>query len=93
MNAKRFQDGGPSGKSAIRVNQVRTAEDLAAFLAALSSDAASNAGRWENGDLQEYLKAISRYLEDQGDFRRPGLFGGNLWRDLAGLFAAGKSYE
>jgi len=77
----------------MRAKTVKTPEDFAELLSELAEEAAAHAGRWENGDLPSYLAAFGRYVQDVGDFRRKGLFGSNLWRDLACTFAAAKSHE
>jgi len=77
----------------MRPDTVKAPEIVAEFLSELAEEAEARAGRWENGDLPSYLAAFGRYVQDVGDFRRKGLFGSNLWRDLACTFAAAKSYE
>ena len=76
-----------------RVNHVRSPEDLADFLKGLAEDARLHPSGWEHREVADYLSAIAAWVEDQGDFRTPGLLRGNIWRDMARMFLAGKSYE
>ncbi|MEN0653891.1 MULTISPECIES: DUF7660 family protein [Hyphobacterium] len=70
-------------------NNVRSQEQLARFLKALSDDFDRETDRWENGSVDAYLESISAFLESSENFTLPE----HGWMQIAHIFLAGKFYE
>ncbi len=69
-----------------QVGQVKTKEDLAAFIAALRLDLAANPEEWENHTLERFLEAMEAWIRDMdGYFKNMGqpVVDVPNWRTLA----------
>ena len=80
----------------MQVNDVRTKEDLIAFLEEMAKSRKKGAEGWANPELADYLSAAARWTE--GLERVYANTGKKLpkdidWQLIAALFNAGKIYE
>ena len=48
---------------------------------------------WENGTIEDFLDAASRWAESTNFGERQGLSDANPWRQFAGFLYCGKFYE
>jgi hypothetical protein len=78
------------------VGQVKSKEDLAAFVAALRLDLAANPEEWENPTLEGFLEAMEAWIRDMDAyFKNMGQPDVDVpsWRTLADILYASKIYE
>jgi len=77
-------------------NSIRTREDFAAFVDALSKDFREHPESWENNDLYRFLEALGAWVQDMDGYYR------NLgkpvpqeldWKTFADMLLAAKMYE
>lgn len=76
--------------------EVRTREDLVAFLGELRRDLRENRGAWENDNLEAYLEAVQAVLADwHGRFANRGerVPADPTWKLLAEVLLAATVYE
>lgn len=75
---------------------VRTKEDLAAFIALVTEDYAKNGSEWENPDLPRFLDALQAWLKVSDNYYRNMDIDIQLvtpWRRMADAIAAARIYE
>lgn len=80
----------------VRVNQIKTRQDLAEFISALREDLEGNPGGWENPSLPAYLEAMAAWVQDMPPaFRNLGVECSEQqpWRLCAEILLAAKIYE
>jgi hypothetical protein len=78
------------------VNAIDTREDLVAFIEALRANLSSKPQEWENATLDQYLAALSAWLEDcPGYYKRTGQSAPATpsWKNIAEMLIAAKVYE
>lgn len=76
--------------------QLKTVNDEATFLAfvnALAMDRRSNAGRWENSSIEEFLESACAWAEDSEFGAKQGLSEASPWSKFATFLYCGKQYE
>ena len=76
--------------------QVKTREELAAFVAALVANIRATPEEWENVDLAAFLEGMAGWIEDMdGYYANTGEDMDRLppWRLLADILGASRSYE
>lgn len=79
-----------------KLNAVGDRPSLANFLGFLAQDLKQNPTKWRNSDLESFLNALSRWLEDC-----EGYYANNnrsvpvqpSWKDVAEMMMAAKVYE
>jgi hypothetical protein len=79
-----------------QVNSIRSRADFVSFIYALSKDLHDNPQRWENDDLESFLKALAAWIEDMdGFYKNQGLpVPSQLdWKILGDIFMAATMYE
>lgn len=76
---------------------VKTKEDFLHFLEWLAADFWDDIDSWQNRDVDQYLKAVSSWIESQEESDSSSKeFLSNKetnWNEIAGLFYVGKMYE
>jgi hypothetical protein len=76
--------------------QLETVTDEATFLAfvrALVADKRSDAERWANGSIEDFLEAGCSWAEDSRFGSQQGLSSASPWQKFATFFYCGKIYE
>lgn len=76
--------------------EIRSREDLAAFVDELSSDLEQKPGEWENRDLASYLDALARCVQDMDGWyknRGEAVPDQPTWKMLAEILLGAKVYE
>lgn len=77
-------------------NSIRTREDFVSFVKVLTKDLRENRTTWENCNLENYLEAISEWVEDMDGYyinqgkpvpTQPD------WKVLGDILMAAKMYE
>lgn len=94
--AGRLVYSGETMKVHEQVNAIATREDLVAFIEALRTDLLSNPQEWENVKLDQYLAALSSWLQDcEGYYQHTGRSVPTTpsWRNVAEMLIAAKIYE
>lgn len=79
-----------------RINNIKSKEEFIEFLDFLSKDRYTKIGEWNNNTIEEYLAAISSWVEDmEGYYKNNNLPISNNqnWGFIATLFYVGKIYE
>jgi hypothetical protein len=79
-----------------QVNAIVTRDDLVAFIEALRANLSTNPQEWENATLDQYLAALSSWLEDcAGYYERTGQSVPQTpsWKNVAEMLIAAKVYE
>jgi hypothetical protein len=79
-----------------QLEEVRSKEDLAEFIAALCRDLRTDAGSWENATLERFLDAAQAWIRDMdGYYRNAGQERPDIpsWRTFAEILSAARSYE
>lgn len=79
-----------------RINNIKSKEELIDFLAFLSNDRRKMKEEWENNTIEDYLAAISSWIEDmEGYYENNNLPipDNENWSFIATLFYVGKIYE
>jgi len=79
-----------------KVANVKSRDDLVAFVEDLCSDLRANPATWENATLERYLSAFASWLEDSdGYYLNRGLEPPTnpSWRNVADMLMAAKMYE
>jgi hypothetical protein len=79
-----------------RVNEIRTKEDLAAFIQEISEDLSTAPDEWENPDLGRFLSAMAAWVEAI-DFYAKNTGDNEVltpsWKTFAKMLCAAKTYE
>lgn len=78
------------------VNKIKNREDFLVFIEALLKDRIHNASSWENPDMESYLEALGRWVEDMdGYYINTGQeVPKNVdWKVFADILMAAKVYE
>ena len=78
------------------LSDVKTKDDLIAFIGALAEDSRTNTDEWENINISDYLSSIQAWLKDMDGYYKNN--GGNMpadidWNFIAVLLYTGKIYE
>lgn len=79
-----------------KINNIKSKEELIDFLDFLSKDRSKNKEEWQNNAIEDYLAAISSWMEDmEGYYENMNLPTQNNenWSFIATLFYVGKIYE
>ena len=79
-----------------RINKMKSKEELIDFLEFLSKDRVQKKDEWYNNTIEDYLAAISSWIEDmEGYYENFNLPIPNHvnWSFIATLFYVGKIYE
>lgn len=77
-------------------DEIRTREELAAFVRALHEDFLQRGDEWENRNLGTFLEALSAWIDDAGGWYRnfdQDLPAGGDWTFLARALSAATVYE
>ena len=77
------------------LSDVKTKDDLIAFIGALVEDSRTNTEEWENITLPDYLSSIQAWLNDMdGYYKNSGDMPADIdWNFIAVLLYTGKIYE
>ncbi len=76
--------------------EIKTRNDLSAFVAALRRDLLSSPDDWENATLERYLEALAAWAEDMDGYflnRGEEIPTEPSWRLVGQLLLAAKYYE
>lgn len=79
-----------------QIARIRTRADLAAFIEALRDDLRAHPDRWENPDLDLFLRALAAWTEDMhGSYRNRGLDVPQdpTWQTFAEMLYSAHMYE
>lgn len=79
-----------------QADEVRSSEDLAAFVRRLAEDLRTNPEKWENDKLGSFLEAMSAWIEDMdGYFQNRGepVPTQPDWKLFARFLSAARFYE
>ncbi len=76
--------------------QIKTKEDLVAFLDLMRSDFQENGKTWENEDILSFLEAFQAWLSSSGNFYKNINIDASTvtpWKEVADAFVAARIYE
>lgn len=79
-----------------RINNIKSKEELIEFLEFLSKDRYTKEDEWNNTTIEDYLAAISSWIEDmEGYYKNSNqpMPSSENWSFIATLFYVGKIYE
>ncbi len=79
-----------------RLENVKTRKDLSEFVSALLKDLENNNTEWENASLDDFLEAMSGWIEDMdGYYKNQGkpFSEDQPWKIFAEILYASKVYE
>ncbi len=78
------------------VDGVQTKADLVRFIRDLAQDLEARPAEWENHNLERYLAALARWLEDcDGYYQNQArdVPAAPSWKNVAEMLIAAKTYE
>ena len=79
-----------------RIEQIKSKEDLADFVSALSASLVDTPDRWENPTLERFLSAMEEWIRGMdGYFKNTGQepVTNPTWKTFAQILYASKIYE
>ena len=79
-----------------RLNEIRTKEDLAAFIEEFCLDLTTAPDEWENSDLERFLSAMAAWIRDISSYAKNTEDNEVLspsWQTFARILCAAKIYE
>ncbi len=79
-----------------KINNITSKEELIDFLEFLSKDRYTKKDEWNNNTIEDYLAAISSWIEDmEGYYKNSNqpIPNSENWSFIATLFYVGKIYE
>lgn len=76
--------------------QIKTKEDLIAFLDLMKRDFQENGKKWENEDIWSFLDAFQSWIGSSGNYYKNVNVDASTvtpWKEIADAFAAARIYE
>ncbi|MBM9502563.1 hypothetical protein JWG44_20110 [Leptospira sp. 201903071] len=78
------------------INSIKGKDDFIEFIFKLSNDFRDNTSEWINQDIESFLEALARWVEDSdGYYQNIGIIQPKApdWKSIAEMFIAAKYYE
>ncbi|MBM9575786.1 hypothetical protein JWG45_01335 [Leptospira sp. 201903070] len=79
-----------------KIDSIRDKENFVKFIYKLSNDFRENTSEWTNQDIESFLEALARWVEDSdGYYQNIGIIPPKIpdWKNIAEMFIAAKYYE
>ncbi|WP_016756316.1 hypothetical protein [Leptospira santarosai] len=79
-----------------KINSISGKDDFVEFIYKLSNDFKDNHSEWTNQDIESFLEALARWVEDSdGYYQNIGIVPPKIpdWKNVAEMLIAAKYYE